>query len=57
MHELIGIAFSLYVEKARWVLQRFAVPYRDRRVLPFFHFVAVYGVHRGKVGGAAFQRR
>ena len=52
MHELTGIAFSHYVEKARWVLQRFAVPYRDRRVLPFFHFAAVYRVHRGKLGRA-----
>ena len=52
MHELTGIAFSHYVEKARWVLHRFAVPYRDRRVLPFFHFAAVYQVHRGKLGRA-----
>ena len=52
MHELTGIAFSHYVEKARWVLQRFAVPYRDRRVLPFFHFAAVYRVHRGTLGRA-----
>jgi len=52
MHELTGIAFSHYVEKARWVLQRFAVPYRDRRVLPFFHFAAVYRVHGGKLGRA-----
>jgi glutathione S-transferase len=50
VHELTGIAFSHYVEKARWVLQRFAVPYVDRRVLPFFHFAAVYRVHRGKLG-------
>jgi glutathione S-transferase len=52
MHDLLGIAFSHYVEKARWVLERFGVPYRDRRVLPFFHFVAVYRVHRGKLGRA-----
>jgi glutathione S-transferase len=50
MHELTGIAFSHFVEKARWVLERFSVPYRDRRVLPFFHFAAVYRVHRGKLG-------
>jgi len=50
MHTLIGIAFSHYVEKARWALDRFAVPYEDRRVLPFFHFAAVYRVHRGKEG-------
>jgi glutathione S-transferase len=52
MHELTGIAFSHYVEKARWALDRFAVPYRDRRVLPFFHFLAVHRVHRGKFGRA-----
>jgi glutathione S-transferase len=52
MHELTGIAFSHYVEKARWVLQRFSVPFRDRRVLPFVHFAAVYRVHRGKLGRA-----
>jgi glutathione S-transferase len=50
MHELTGIAFSHYVEKARWALERFAVPYRDRRVLPFFHFAAVYQVHGGRLG-------
>ena len=52
MHELTGIAFSHYVEKARWALERFCVPYRDERVLPLFHFVAVYRVHRGKLGRA-----
>ena len=50
MHELTGIAFSHYVEKARWALHRFGVPYRDRRVMPFFHLLAVYRVHRGKLG-------
>ena len=50
MHQLTGIAFSHYVEKARWALDRFAVPYQDRRVLPFFHFAAVYRVHGGKLG-------
>lgn len=52
MHELTGIAFSHYVEKARWALDRFAVPYRDRRVLPVFHGLAVYRIHRGKLGRA-----
>ncbi len=52
MHKLVGIAFSHYVEKARWALDRFAVPYEDQRVLPFFHFAAVYRVHRGKQGRA-----
>jgi len=52
MHKLVGIAFSHYVEKARWALERFAVPYDDQRVLPFFHFAAVYRVHGGKQGRA-----
>lgn len=52
MHTLIGIAFSHYVEKARWALDRFAVPYDDERVLPFFHFPAVWRVHRGRAGTA-----
>jgi len=52
MHDLTGIAFSHYVEKARWALHRFAVPCRERRVLPIFHFAAVYRIHRGKVGRA-----
>jgi glutathione S-transferase len=51
-HELTGIAFSHYVEKARWALDRFGVTYRDHRVLPFLHFAAVYRVHRGKLGKA-----
>ena len=50
MHELTGIAFSHYVEKARWVLDRFGVSYRDHRVLPLFHFAAVYRLHAGKLG-------
>jgi glutathione S-transferase len=50
MHKLTGIAFSHFVEKARWALDRFAVPYEDQRVLPFFHFPAVYLLHRGKLG-------
>jgi hypothetical protein len=29
-HELVGIAFSHFVEKARWALQRFGVPFRER---------------------------
>lgn len=36
-HHLIGIAFSHYVEKARWVLQRYSVPYTEDRYLPFMH--------------------
>lgn len=50
MHRLTSIAFSHYVEKARWALGRFGVPYRERKLLPFLHFPAVYAVHRGKRG-------
>jgi glutathione S-transferase len=50
MHDLTSIAFSHYVEKARWGLERFGVSYRDHRYLPFVHFAAVYRVHRGKHG-------
>lgn len=50
MHELTSIAFSHYVEKARWALERFGVAYQDHRYLPFVHFAAVYRVHRGKHG-------
>jgi glutathione S-transferase len=52
MYELTSIAFSHYVEKARWALDRFAVPYRDHRYLPVLHFAAVYRVHRGQHGRA-----
>ena len=48
MHQLYGIAFSHYVEKARWALDRFGVPYRDRRYLPFVHMVALHHLHRGR---------
>jgi glutathione S-transferase len=51
-HELVGIAFSHFVEKARWALHRFGVPVRERKVLPFFHFAVVYQLHRGKLGRA-----
>lgn len=50
MHRLTTIAFSHYVEKARWALDRFGVPFHDRRFLPFVHVAAVYGVHRGEHG-------
>jgi glutathione S-transferase len=52
MYELTSIAFSHYVEKARWALDRFAVPYRDHRYLPLFHFPAVYRLHGGRAGRA-----
>jgi glutathione S-transferase len=50
MHELTSIAFSHYVEKARWALERFGVDYKDHRFLPFVHFAGVYRVHGGKQG-------
>lgn len=50
MHQLTSIAFSHYVEKARWALDRFGVAYEDKRYLPFVHFAGVYLVHRGKYG-------
>ncbi len=52
MHKLTGIAFSHYVEKARWALDRYAVPYEDERVLPFFHFWYVNRLHGGRAGQA-----
>lgn len=51
-HELVGIAFSHFVEKARWALHRFGVPFRERKVLPFFHFALAYWTHGGKSGRA-----
>jgi glutathione S-transferase len=52
MHELTSIAFSHYVEKARWALDRFGVAYEDKRYLPFVHMAAVFRVHHGKHGQA-----
>jgi glutathione S-transferase len=40
-HELVTIAFSHYCEKARWALDRFAVPYRESAYMPVLHFPAV----------------
>ena len=39
-YELITIAFSHYCEKARWVLDRNAVAYRERKYMPTMHFGA-----------------
>src|SRR3954471_11679998 len=50
MHELTSVSFSHYVEKARWALERFGIPYRDHRYLPLVHFAAVYRLHGGKKG-------
>jgi len=52
MHELYGIAFSHYVEKARWALERFGVPYRDKRYLPFLHIPVIHRLHGGRQGHA-----
>ncbi|NOY89690.1 MAG: glutathione S-transferase [Deltaproteobacteria bacterium] len=50
MHQLYGIAFSHYVEKARWALERFSVPYEDKRYLPFLHIPVIHRVHGGRAG-------
>ncbi len=50
--KLISIAFSHYVEKARWALDRFGVPYEDARYMPTFHFPAVLWATRGRGGRA-----
>ena len=52
MHRLITLSFSHYNEKARWALDRFAVPYHEERYLPFFCSMAVAAATRGR-GGAA----
>lgn len=52
MHRLITLSFSHYNEKARWALDRFAVPYHEERYLPFFCSMAVAVATRGR-GGAA----
>lgn len=40
--KLITIAFSHYCEKARWALDRCAVPYEEEAHLPVFHYLATY---------------
>lgn len=52
MHRLITLSFSHYNEKARWALDRYAVPYHEERYLPFFCSMAVAVATRGR-GGAA----
>lgn len=52
MHRLITLAFSHYNEKARWALERFAVPFQEEPYLPFFCSMAVAVSTRGR-GGAA----
>jgi glutathione S-transferase len=41
VHTLITIPFSHYNEKARWALQRFGVPFRERAYMPVLHFAPV----------------
>lgn len=52
MHRLITLAFSHYNEKARWALERFAVPYEEEPYLPFFCSMAVAVTMRGRGGSA-----
>ena len=51
-HRLITLAFSHYNEKARWALDRYAVPYREEPHMPFVCSLAVAVATRGR-GGAA----
>ena len=51
-HRLITLAFSHYNEKARWGLDRYAVPYREEPHMPFACSLAVAIATRGR-GGAA----
>lgn len=53
MYELITIAFSHYCEKARWVLDRNRIPYRERPYMPAMHFVATRGALFGRREGEA----
>jgi len=48
VHHLIGIAFSHYVEKARWALDRYEVAYTDSRYLPMLHMPAAAWAARGQ---------
>lgn len=51
VHTLITIPFSHYNEKARWALQRFGVPFRERAYMPIFHFGPVMvATHFGRYG-------
>jgi len=52
MHRLITLSFSHYNEKARWALDRFAVPYQEEPYLPFFCSMAVAVATRGRGGTA-----
>lgn len=49
-HHLTGIAFSHYVEKARWALDRFGVEYTEARYMPMLHLAPVFLLHQGRRG-------
>jgi glutathione S-transferase len=51
-HRLITLAFSHYNEKARWALDRYAVPYREEPHMPFVCSLAVAIATRGHGGEA-----
>jgi glutathione S-transferase len=48
VHHLVGIAFSHFVEKARFGLDRYEVPYRESRYLPVFHMPFAAWASRGR---------
>ncbi len=52
MLRLISIPFSHYNERARWALDRFAVPYEEIPFLPGLHYVGVWWhtLFRTKIG-------
>jgi len=51
-HRFITLAFSHYNEKARWALDRYAVPYREEPHMPFVSSLAVAVATRGRGGTA-----
>ena len=53
MYELITVAFSHFCEKARWVLDRNRVPYREHRYMPMFHFPAAIRANLSAGAGRA----
>ncbi len=53
VHTLITIPFSHYNERARWGLQRFGIPFRERAYMPGFHVIPVLlATHFGRDGRA-----
>jgi glutathione S-transferase len=53
VYTLFTIPFSHYNEKARWALERFGVPFRERAYMPMFHFAPVMVATRfGRHGSA-----